>query len=161
MRAAGSSVSQRRHMRPVGIECKGRDKVFSESFSYDQHKSSAHLCGTACFSLPEKTRMCMQRNAPTCPLSTATLQETAFHRSRGCESHILHILHVLHIVSIEEKNISQNGPYRGGKARFEANLSCRYFQFLIFFSYCFLGVCVYSAYFLTYLSYGKGYVHMF
>ncbi len=56
MRTAGSSVSQRRDKRSVGIECKGRDKFFSASFTYDQHRRSAHLRGTECYSLPETTR---------------------------------------------------------------------------------------------------------
>jgi hypothetical protein len=61
-----------------------------------QHRRSGHLCGTACYSLPEKTRSnlyAVKRHN----MSTATLQETAFHRSRGCqpEWHILHILHIL------------------------------------------------------------------
>jgi hypothetical protein len=56
MRAAGSSVSQRRDRRLAGIECKGRDKVFPASFSYDQHRSCGHLRGTTCYSSTEKTR---------------------------------------------------------------------------------------------------------
>jgi hypothetical protein len=49
-------------------------------------------------------RMCMQRNAPTCPLPTATLQEPAFHCSQCCKSelHILHILNISHIVHIAQ-----------------------------------------------------------
>ncbi len=64
-------------------------------------------------------------------MSTATLQETAFHRSRGCELHILHIWHTLQIVRIAKKN-SQNGPYREGKARFEMTyFLCFQFLFVI------------------------------
>jgi hypothetical protein len=74
---------------------------FKTSFSFDQHRRSNHLRGTACYALPEKTRSnlyAVKRHN----MSTATLQETAFHRRRGWreEWHILHILYILHIPHI-------------------------------------------------------------
>jgi hypothetical protein len=54
--------------------------------SFDQHRRSNHMRGTACYALPEKTRSnlyAMKRH--NIMMSTATLQETAFHRSRGCK----------------------------------------------------------------------------
>ncbi len=103
MPAARSSVNMRRDKTLVGILCKGCTKVFKTSFSFDQHRRSVHGAPTACYSLPEKTRSnlyAVKRHN----ISTATLQETAFHRSRGCkpELHILHIIHISHILHIAE-----------------------------------------------------------
>ncbi len=103
MPAARSSVTTRRDKTLVGIQCIGCTKVFKTSFSFDQHRCSVHLRGTACYSLPEKIRSDLyavkRQNT-----STATLQETAFHRSRGYKSelHILHILHISHFPYIAE-----------------------------------------------------------
>ncbi len=98
MPATSSSVNMRRDKSWVGIRCIGCTKVFKTSFSFDQHRRSNHLRGTACYALPEKTRTnlyAVKRHN----MSTATLQETAFHRGRGCqpERHILNILHISHI----------------------------------------------------------------
>ncbi len=49
--------------------------------------------GTAC---PENTRSNLYA-AKRPNMSTATLQETVFYCSRGCEMHIQHILHILYI----------------------------------------------------------------
>ena len=78
-----------------------------------QHRRSGHLCRTACYSLPEKFRSnlyAVKRHN----MSTVTLQEPAFHRSRlgGCqlvivsscqsEWHILYILYISHISHVAE-----------------------------------------------------------
>jgi hypothetical protein len=63
---------------------------FKTSFSFDQHRRSNHMRGTACYALPETTLSesnlyAMKRHTSNIMMSTATLQETAFHRSRGCK----------------------------------------------------------------------------
>jgi hypothetical protein len=118
MPAVRSSVNTRRDQKLVGILCIGCTKVFKTSFSFDQHPHSVHLRGTACYSLPENTRSnlyAVKRHN----MSTATLQETAFHRSRGCELRIQLILHIFTYDVYCRKMKSQSGPYHGGKARFE------------------------------------------
>ncbi len=68
----------------VGIRCIGCAKHFKTSFIFDQHRRSNYLRGTACYALPEKTRSNLHA-VKRHNMSTATLQETAFHRRRGCK----------------------------------------------------------------------------
>ena len=71
-------------------------------------------------------------------MSTATLQETAFHRSRGCGMpvHIQHILHILYIA----QNKSRTGPTLCGKARFEITYFKTFFPIFPIFHICLGGV---------------------
>jgi hypothetical protein len=139
----------RRDRTLVGKRCIGCTKVFKTSYSFDQHRRSGYLRGTACYSIvesiPAKTRSNLyavkRRN-----MSTATLQEcqeTAFRRSRGltrndifCILYIFHCFFTYSVYCIKLK--SQSRPHRCGKAGFEITYF-RYFYFYLFIDIFFGG----------------------
>ena len=89
-------IAKRTDRRAVGIECDGCQRMFATSFSYDQHRRSPFLRGTACCAFPDENRTTV--TATQRPnMSTAALERRKGQRMRGTVLHIVHIQHILHI----------------------------------------------------------------
>ncbi len=151
MRAAGSSVSQRRDRRSVGIECKGRDKVFQRRLlttNTDVEHTYAELNVTYYLRKLGRMMCAVQRPNMSTVYQYCYTTGDRFPQqrlsSRGCELHIKHILHILYIAA---KIKSQTGPYRCGKSRFEITFVYLLLYILHIYITCFLGGS-YSAYFI-------------
>ncbi len=77
-----SSVMKQTARRAIGTECQSCGKMFGTMFSYDQHRRSAYLRGTACYALPNETRVVVTA-APRPNMSTAVLERRPAKRTRG------------------------------------------------------------------------------
>ena len=94
MHSSRSSAMKQTARRAIGTECQshGCGKMFGTMFSYDQHRHSAYLRGTACSALPNETRVHVTA-APRPSMSTAVVERRTAKRTLGGgrKSHILHI----------------------------------------------------------------------
>ena len=98
-------------------ECDVCGKMFQMVKAYNQHRGSFYLRRTACFALPDQTRVNVIAGARP-NMSTAAVERRLAKRTRGTENmNYLCIFSIFYIFWILKK--SQNGPYRCGKARFE------------------------------------------
>ena len=81
-------AAKRTNRQSVGIECNGCQKMFASSFSYDQHRRSGYLRGTACYAFSGENKTTVTA-AQRPNMSTASLERTNGQRKRG---NLLHIL---------------------------------------------------------------------
>jgi hypothetical protein len=112
MPSSRSSAIKRTDRRAIGTECQGCGKMFGSKFSYDQHRRSYFLRGTACYALPDENRLIVTAAARP-NMSTAVLERRPATRTRGRgpERYILHIMDMKHILHFER---SQIGSTPGG-----------------------------------------------
>ena len=92
---------KRTDRRAIGTECQGGGKIFGSMFSYDQHRRSYFLRGTACYAQPDQNRLIVTAAARP-NMSTAVLERRPATRTRGRgqESYTLHIMAIKHILHI-------------------------------------------------------------
>jgi hypothetical protein len=82
MHSSRSLAMKQTARRAIGTECQSCGKMFGTTFSYDQHRRSAYLRGTACYALPNETRVVVTA-APRPNMSTAVLERRLAKRTRG------------------------------------------------------------------------------
>ncbi len=87
------------HRLAVGIECDGRERMFPTSFSYDQHRRSPFMRGTASCAFPDENRTTVTATQRL-NMSTAAVERRKGQRMQGTilqNMHIVLILHIMHI----------------------------------------------------------------
>ena len=92
---------KRTDRRAIGTECQGCGKIFGSMFSYDQHRRSYFLRGTACYAQPDQSRLMVTAAArPNMSIAVLERRPATRTRGRGQESYILHIMDIKHILHI-------------------------------------------------------------
>jgi hypothetical protein len=75
MQSSHASAMKRTDRLAIGTECLGCGKMFGSMYSYDQHLRSAYLRGTACYALPDESRLIVTAAPRPSPnMSTAGLE---------------------------------------------------------------------------------------
>ena len=89
--------------RAIGTQCDNCGILFLTVNAYNQHRRSFYLRGTACFALPEQTRVNVIAAARP-NMSTAAVQRLPAKRTRGTENmNDLCIFSIFYIFCIEKK----------------------------------------------------------
>ena len=134
-------AAKRTDRQSVGIECNGCQKMFASSFSYDQHRRSGYLRGTACYAFSDENKTTVTA-AQRPNMSTASLERTNGQRKRGNLLHILqhdaysaYLTYSAYIYK-QLKFKSQKGAYRSGKPPFEMHIFNIFNIFYIFAYFC-------------------------
>ena len=82
MQSSRASAMKRTDRRAIGTECLGYQRMFGSIYSYDQHRRSPFLRGTACYALADENRLIVTA-APRPNMSTAALERRKAKRTRG------------------------------------------------------------------------------
>ena len=82
MQSSRASAMKRTDRRAIGTECLGCQRMFGSIYSYDQHRRSPFLRGTACYALADENRLIVTA-APRPNMSTAALERRQAKRTRG------------------------------------------------------------------------------
>ena len=83
--SSSKSAMMRIDRRAIGTQCDNCGKMFHTVKAYNQHRRSFYLRGTACFALPEQTRVNVIAGARP-NMSTAAVELRPAKRTRGTEN---------------------------------------------------------------------------
>ena len=89
MQSSRASAMKRTDRRAIGTECLGCQRMFGSIYSYDlhmdsydQHRRSPFVRGTACYAFADENRLIVTA-APRPNMSTAALERRQAKRTRG------------------------------------------------------------------------------
>ena len=92
---------KRTDRRAISTECQGCGKLFGSMFSYDQHRRSYFLRGTACSAQQDQNRLIVTAAArPNMSIAVLERRPATRTRGKGQVRYILHIMDIKHILHI-------------------------------------------------------------